>query len=79
MAPFSLGAGHRICDSTADYQLQGAFPFGEGVSGIWASLFAGKRHRRPVARSSPMATLVMADDKDVPIGLGCWEAAAPAR
>lgn len=27
-------------------KLQGELPAAEGVSGIWASLMAGKRHRR---------------------------------
>jgi hypothetical protein len=42
MAPFSLGAGHRIFVSIANYQTLGRIPFGEYVSGIWASLFAGE-------------------------------------
>jgi hypothetical protein len=45
MAPFSPGTGQRIFVSIANYQTPGPIPLAECVSGIWASLCAGKRHR----------------------------------
>jgi hypothetical protein len=40
------GSCHRICGSIAYYETPGRITRGECVSGIWASLFAGKRHCR---------------------------------
>src|ERR1035441_5998885 len=50
---------HPICGSIANYQAPGVFPFGEYVSGIWASLMAGKWHRRGEWRG-----LLVRDDVD---------------
>ena len=44
-------SNHRICGSIANYETPGRIPFAVCVSGIWASLLAGKRHRRRMARS----------------------------
>jgi hypothetical protein len=63
-------SSHRICGSIANYETPGRIPFAVCVSGIWASLLAGKRHRRRMARSyCPMATLVLADDRCTYLGL----------
>ena len=59
MAPFSPGTAIQSAVLLLITKLQGVFPFGEYVSGIWASLMAGKWHRRGEWRG-----LLVRDDVD---------------